>query len=273
MRPDRPYFHRSTEQLVELFDANPSDDSALEALRAELGHRSAARARALRAEVDARLEDLSQGDEGSEDEREPLNDDGPSEDPSDSPDDDEYEPGETSRPGGAPDRRDLPPDDRRRPSRFTLVQHPGISPRPAKYTPTLSRDLVLDAPRGASRARRFSAALDALVTEMKAKGTGSRSFVLNDGRATDLGVDGFGYTFDFVDEADIFEEARVEVVLGSRRCSGSVVALLPGRIVLCLDVNLGPRERGDFHFEFTTLRFRSLEEHGTWEGRSRIVPR
>jgi hypothetical protein len=33
------------------------------------------------------------------------------------------------------------------------------------------------------------------------------------------------------------------------------------------------RERRDFHHEFTTLRFRPLEEHGTWEGRSRIVPR
>ena len=33
------------------------------------------------------------------------------------------------------------------------------------------------------------------------------------------------------------------------------------------------RERKDFHHEFTTLRFRVLAEHGTWEGRSNIVPR
>jgi hypothetical protein len=33
------------------------------------------------------------------------------------------------------------------------------------------------------------------------------------------------------------------------------------------------RERRDFHHEFTTLRFRPLEEHGTWEGRSGIIPR
>jgi len=32
------------------------------------------------------------------------------------------------------------------------------------------------------------------------------------------------------------------------------------------------RTRKDFHFEFTTLRFRALGEHGTWEGRSDIVP-
>jgi len=32
------------------------------------------------------------------------------------------------------------------------------------------------------------------------------------------------------------------------------------------------RSRKDFHFEFTTLRFRALSEHGTWDGRSNIVP-
>lgn len=32
------------------------------------------------------------------------------------------------------------------------------------------------------------------------------------------------------------------------------------------------RERRDFHHEFTTLRFRPVSEHGSWEGRTRIVP-
>lgn len=32
------------------------------------------------------------------------------------------------------------------------------------------------------------------------------------------------------------------------------------------------RQRKDFHFEFTTLRFRPLAEYGNWEGRTRIVP-
>jgi len=32
------------------------------------------------------------------------------------------------------------------------------------------------------------------------------------------------------------------------------------------------RERRDFHHEFTTLRFRPLSEHGSWEGRSQYVP-
>jgi len=32
------------------------------------------------------------------------------------------------------------------------------------------------------------------------------------------------------------------------------------------------RSRKDFHYEFTTLRFRALSEHGAWDGRSGIVP-
>lgn len=32
------------------------------------------------------------------------------------------------------------------------------------------------------------------------------------------------------------------------------------------------RERKDFHFEFTTLRFKPLSEHGTWNGRSKVIP-
>ena len=37
-------------------------------------------------------------------------------------------------------------------------------------------------------------------------------------------------------------------------------------------VAMKERERKDFHFEFTTLRFRPTQEHGSWEGRSNIIP-
>jgi hypothetical protein len=35
---------------------------------------------------------------------------------------------------------------------------------------------------------------------------------------------------------------------------------------------MAERDRRDFHREFTTMRFRPLSEHGSWEGRSDIVP-
>ncbi len=37
-------------------------------------------------------------------------------------------------------------------------------------------------------------------------------------------------------------------------------------------VAMGERNRKDFHFEFTTLRFRARSEHGSWDGRTDIVP-
>jgi hypothetical protein len=35
---------------------------------------------------------------------------------------------------------------------------------------------------------------------------------------------------------------------------------------------MAERRRKDFHFEFTTLRFRPLAEYGEWEGRTNIIP-
>lgn len=35
---------------------------------------------------------------------------------------------------------------------------------------------------------------------------------------------------------------------------------------------MAERQRKDFHFEFTTLRFKPIAEYGTWEGRTHIVP-
>jgi hypothetical protein len=32
------------------------------------------------------------------------------------------------------------------------------------------------------------------------------------------------------------------------------------------------RERKDFHFQFTTLRFKPIAEHGAWEGRTNLIP-
>ena len=35
---------------------------------------------------------------------------------------------------------------------------------------------------------------------------------------------------------------------------------------------MAERQRKDFHFEFTTLRFRPIAEYGIWEGRTTIIP-
>ena len=33
------------------------------------------------------------------------------------------------------------------------------------------------------------------------------------------------------------------------------------------------RERKDFHFEFTTLRFKPLSEFGCWKGQTSFIPK
>lgn len=35
---------------------------------------------------------------------------------------------------------------------------------------------------------------------------------------------------------------------------------------------MNERNRKDFHFEFTTLRFSAIAEYGSWEGRSNLIP-
>jgi hypothetical protein len=32
------------------------------------------------------------------------------------------------------------------------------------------------------------------------------------------------------------------------------------------------RDRKDFHFEFTTLRFKPLSEHGSWKNNNKFIP-
>ena len=32
------------------------------------------------------------------------------------------------------------------------------------------------------------------------------------------------------------------------------------------------RDRKNFHFEFTTLRFKAISESGEWNGRSKVIP-
>lgn len=46
---------------------------------------------------------------------------------------------------------------------------------------------------------------------------------------------------------------------------------------MCLAQNVNAvampeRDRKDVHFEFSTLRFRPLVEHGSWQGQTNIVP-
>jgi hypothetical protein len=59
----------------------------------------------------------------------------------------------------------------------------------------------------------------------------------------------------------------------ARAMTGMVFGRDDGPAARLLHEAMAERERRDFHREFTTLRFRPLAEHGSWEGRTGIVPR
>ena len=65
--------------------------------------------------------------------------------------------------------------------------------------------------------------------------------------------------------------ATFSVWTNSRAMTAMVFGRGPGDAAKRHTAGMAERDRRDFHREFTTLRFRPLSEHGTWEGRSNFV--
>lgn len=64
----------------------------------------------------------------------------------------------------------------------------------------------------------------------------------------------------------IWDNARAMTDMVAGRSPGHADAGDPHRVAMA------ERKRRDFHHEFTTLRFRPLSEHGSWDGRGDYVP-
>ncbi|WP_205325471.1 hypothetical protein [Glycomyces sp. YM15] len=58
----------------------------------------------------------------------------------------------------------------------------------------------------------------------------------------------------------------------SRAMTGMVFGRGEGDAAQRHSAAMAERDRRDFHREFTTLRFRPLSEHGSWQGRTNLVP-
>lgn len=134
----------------------------------------------------------------------------------------------------------LPPDDRRLPRFFGRIAQPGVRGKPDAFQPSLDTDLILNIPDGASRAKRFTIAIEALVNEMRREGSGQRRYELENGKAADVHGSKRVYAFQFVDEADIFEDAEVDLQLDGRRIKGQIVSISEGRLLIALDGDFGP---------------------------------
>ena len=264
----RPYSSHSIEDLEESFADLEDDPYVLTQLLEELSVRQTKRARKLLARVSERLaafepdaddDEIGDGRAVSLDERQEPNGS------ESSPDLDEdaeepaprafgVEPAEVAVKGlgkasnsrretwgtlfgAAAEDFEQPPDDRRQPDSLSRMRPLGTSGLPSPWTRPLDTSLRLEP--GPEPVDRYIAALTALIAELRRDG-GRKRYELENGQR----VDGAGqepvYRFAFSDEAELFEDAKVEIEVLGRRVDGSVVSIQPGILVLSVTEDLGP---------------------------------
>lgn len=126
---------------------------------------------------------------------------------------------------------------------FRLVEPNGVQGRPSAYRPPLQTNIMLELSEIDSLVKKYRVALEALISEMKKKGSGIQSFSLDRGTLvnTDGGV--FAYQFDFAEEANLFEGAKVDVHVGSQAVQGSIAAVMQGQIIVSLASDYGEEIR------------------------------
>jgi len=133
-----------------------------------------------------------------------------------------------------------PPDDRKLPRQLARMRPPGTAGLPEAWIPSRSKDLALGLSKDAGSPDLYIAALTALIAEIKKTGAGQKRYELENGTRADSFSGDTVYVFPFTDEADLFEDSKIEVTVPGRRVEGSVVSILPGRLVLSVREDLGP---------------------------------
>jgi hypothetical protein len=120
----------------------------------------------------------------------------------------------------------LPPD------KFTLINPLGTRPRPTGFRPTLKTDVDLELIKSDSPTKRFRVALAELLREMKKKQIGRQQFVLENGERLQSDTSGFSYQFAFSEDANLFEGAKVELIVAGQLVIGNITGILNGRIII-----------------------------------------
>jgi hypothetical protein len=235
----RPHFQSSLKQLREIFESHQNDITLLRILAGELQYRTTPPALALRQQVQTRLDRLH---------RQPTHSQG-SDAVVDSPPgaavQHDFWPRDTGSSGttgeGPRARPDAPFDDRlRRPPRYKRIEPLGVSGRPPKFVRPLRTDVALDFAPGMSRAARYALALGALIADMHQQRQSRTQIILEGGERTPLDRHHIGYSFAFPEDAELFEEARVELHIGARTIEGQIASISGGRIVIAVVDDLGP---------------------------------
>ena len=86
----------------------------------------------------------------------------------------------------------------------------------------------------------FRIALFELISEMRRRRVGNQQFTLGDGERLKTESGGNSYQFEFTEEANLFEGAKVDLIIGGRTVGGHLTGLLLGRIIVTLNDDFGP---------------------------------
>lgn len=233
----RPYTQSGIGELRALFDAATRDLDVLELLRFELSHRSTKAARELQAAVLERLAQLLDGSDALL-----------GEDDAENAEEDVYPVNGETR-GLAASH----PDDQKKPEP-SRMRPPGTRGLPEVWQRQLNQDFSLPDPADADFPECFIAALNALIAEIKRSGSGQKRYEIERGQRLESENNDTLYAFAFSDEADLFEDAQVEVQLAGRKVQGSIVSISSGRLVLAISDDVGPEiERAVFLVDTTAL--------------------
>jgi ssDNA-binding Zn-finger/Zn-ribbon topoisomerase 1 len=270
---NRPYLQKDIAELQRLFAWHRDDVAVLQDLLAELGHRRAGSARNLMSQILSRIDEIEPESESDRENGEPeiryTHDWGTwgfrGEYGKQTVSSKSQIANETANKVQAPRattgsiRTSTPqhyelfgseteaygpiPDDRERPDRLALIRPPGTRGLPDAYVRPLKREVALNLPPDADLPDRFIAALQELVREIKKTGAGQRRYELEKGHRAEAAGGEVLYSFPFADEAELFEDAQVEVHLEGRRVEGTVVSIGGGRLVLALKEEIGTEVR------------------------------
>ncbi len=239
----RPYFRSSFRALKELFSGNQDDLTILLALLAELRHRDSAPAVSLRAEIERRLDELK-GNRTTRDgmqagTKSTLNES--TRRPLRSP---ETTGGASSSAAASTGRSHIGPLQEpylRRPTQFKRMEPPGVSGRPSKYVRPLKTDVNLPVTSNLPNAGRYVLALGALIAEMRRNQQNTRQIILENGSRIELDRGHIGYAFAFTDDAELFEDARVELRIGARKIEGNIISIASGQVIISVEEDLGEK--------------------------------
>ena len=151
------------------------------------------------------------------------------------------------------------PDGRKRPDQ-PLVRPPGTRDLPDAYERTLKQRINLALPTNADLSDIFIGALQELIREIRRTEIGQKRHELEKGRRGESAGKDILYHFPFTDEAELFEEAQVEIQVEGQRIEGTIVSIGDSHLILALKKDIGDEVRFAVLLIDTTALLEALKE-------------